>query len=279
LAIMSIPNLSALISNCWVAAEEELKNQVRIKYPDRDEEMITDLFHAELRVKLEAASSSGDVSSAFLSDLKEEFPKVLEESLASQVARRLIATVAFHSRSVETKTGGDLGIVLVRPNVEEGMSELIIHGDYKRGLLCQAKIFQRNSRWETLTANQKKILLPKLSYFALLLYRYSDQNGERRELEPFYWHLTQKASIEKITKWLASDNFPELQDSRQILGALADDRIGTNDKNIIDKDICPPLRPSLVITVRWKDGDDPGGSVYLPQNHSNHTVKHVQVRS
>jgi len=183
----------------------------------------------------------------------------LRKNHSLKIARDLIATVSFHDRNVEAKTGGDLGIVLVRPDVRLIWPKLDSNHDYKRGLLCQAKMFQRNSRWGRLSQKQKQVLPDKLSYFALLLYRYDDQHGERRELAPFAWQLARDATVEQISHWLASDCFPELHDSQQILGALLRDQIGTDDKKLIENDIAPPLlRRSLVITIQWKDGRPPG---------------------
>jgi len=45
---MRIPAVGRLITQCWVTAEECLRELVRNKYADRDEEIVTTLFHAEL---------------------------------------------------------------------------------------------------------------------------------------------------------------------------------------------------------------------------------------
>ena len=115
---MHIPALGKLIVECWKTAERKLRENVSEKYPDRDEEPITTLFHAELEVEFKRVSASGAVERAFLSDLKRSFPNVRDDSLLG-IARGLIATVSFHPREVERKTGGDLGVVLVRPDVQE----------------------------------------------------------------------------------------------------------------------------------------------------------------
>ena len=251
---MRIPAVGKLITHCWVRAEEALRENVRKKFPDRDEEMITDLFHAELENEFVRVSATGAVSQAFLNDLKQAFPDLGVEELRSKIARGLIATVSFHPRHIEENTGGDLGVVIVRPDVQKaqyGWSELTIDHDYKRGLLCQAKIFRRDSRWGGLSSTQEQRLPKVVAYFALLLYRYLDQKGERRELAPFGWQLAIGATAERISAWLSSDKFPSLQTSQQILMALVRDEIGTDDDELIDKFISPPLRPSLVINIRW----------------------------
>ena len=262
---LSIPNVAKLIADCWTNAEEALQQVVRTKYPDRDEETITTLFHGELQVGLNHASDTGQVSSAFLRDLRGTFLTFRESDLYSQVARGLVATVSFHSKEVEKKTGGDLGIVFVRPDVQWMGHVLWKKNDYQRDLLCQAKIFRRNSRWNRIQPKQSKVLRGKLDYAALLLYRYSDQGGDRRELAPFAWQLTRGTTIRQINGWLVSDSFPEPQNSNQILHNLASGRIGTDDPNVIGRDIAPPQRPTLVIKVQWKKPDDPGEKIYIEQ--------------
>jgi hypothetical protein len=140
-----------------------------------------------------------------------------------------------------------LGIVLVRPDV-------------------------------SLNPRQRQTLEERLGYFALLLYRYTDQHGERRELAPFAWQLGRCATVEQISAWLATDYFPELQYSRQVLGGLLRDQIGTDDKELIGKYIAPPLRPSLVIRVRWKEDDDPGGTVRVQERATVKQKQQVELR-
>ena len=72
--VMDIPNLSGLIAQCWKEAEESLRTTIEAKLPDRDEEIITQLFEGELRASLDAASARGAVAGAFLADLHTSFP-------------------------------------------------------------------------------------------------------------------------------------------------------------------------------------------------------------
>jgi hypothetical protein len=78
---MRIPAVGKLITHCWVRAEEALRENVRKKFPDRDEEMITDLFHAELESEFVRVSATGAVSQAFLNDLKQAFAKAKGHSV------------------------------------------------------------------------------------------------------------------------------------------------------------------------------------------------------
>jgi hypothetical protein len=273
---MPIPSLGKLITDCWIRAEQALRESIKQKFPDRDEEIITDHFHTELESELNRVSENGTVAWSFLSDLKASCPKLSEGELTSKVARRLMATVNFHPRHVEQRTAGDLCIVVIRPDVqarEYDPSSTAIQKDYRRGLLCQAKVFRRDSKWGSLSPAQQEQLPGKLGYFAVLLYRYIDQQGDRRNLGPFQWQLAADATLSDLEKWLASDKFPSLKESEQILRALVQDKIGTDDDEIIKRDIAPPLRPSLVIKIGWKDDDDPGKEVRV---HQKAAAAHVQ---
>ena len=281
LTTMRIPHVGKLIAGCWAAAEDGVREKVRALYPDRDEEFITGLLHGELALNFDKVSRAGTVAKAFLSDLELVFPTITLDSLC-RIAQGLIATVSFHPREIEGKTGGDLGIVVIRPDVQ-GMrfsgQYLTVDHDYRRGLLCQAKIFRRNSRWKGLSSNQQRTLLGKLSYFGLLLYRYADQEADRRNLKPFAWQLAHEATIQQIQSWFASDCFPDPLNSRQVIQALINGKIGTDDKELIGKDIAPRLRRSLTITIRWKDGDDPGNRVRVQERPTTvHLKQEVVVR-
>jgi hypothetical protein len=277
MAGMNIRNVSELIAQCWNSAEGALQKAIESKYHDLNEEVITELFRGELRATLEQASSNGTVARAFLADLKSAFPRIAQSDL-SRISHGLIATVNFHSKSVEKRTGGDFGLVLVRPDVSRaryGGSELVIHDDHQRGLLCQAKILRRNGTWGGLTHKQKQLLTGRMAYSGLVLYHYLD-SSERRRLAEFDWQITAGNSLDDVSLWLKAGQFPTLQKSVQIIRSLARDRIGTDDKAIIAELIAPPTRPSLEIQVRWRDGEAPG-PVVRTQVHSS-VQQHVIVR-
>jgi hypothetical protein len=262
---MRIPALATLIAKCWTRAEQGLRDEIKQRFPDRDEDKITELFQGQLRAECDNVSATGAVEEAFLADLHQSLPNAAEADL-SKISRGLIATVLFHPTEIEKRTGGDFGIVLVRPDVRLALyshSELTIDHEYERGLLCQAKVFGRKSKWGTLNENQVKVLAESLSYLSLVLYRYADQKGERRELAPFSWQLTGGVNVEDIKGWLRSGRFPKLEESGQILSALARNEIGTDDKPTISTHIAPALRPSLKISIRWRDDKGPGDSVRI----------------
>ena len=257
---MKIPNVSKLIADCWQQAEEALQQSIESKYPDRDEESITELFQGELRSKLESASGEGAVAHAFHLDLQRAFPGTMYSDLY-RISSGLIATVSFHSKTIEKKTGGDFGLVLIRPDVSKEQFGLAVDNDYQRGLLCQAKVQRRGTcKWGDLTAKQKQVLPGKLGYSALVLYQYFDRI-ERRKLAPFQWQLTSSATVQDVSGWLKAGQFPGPKQSKEIIESIAKDMIGTDNKKIIAEFIAPPSRPSLEIRVRWSDGDGPGGFV------------------
>jgi hypothetical protein len=267
---MQTPMLAKLIGDCWTTAENAVRKAIHEKHHDVGEEFITTFLRGELRWALKDASDNRRVEKAFLDDLRKAFPGYEEERTLtsipgeplSTVARGLIATLSFHPKHVEGKTGGDLGIAVARPDVELNSRMLRIHQRRRRGLLCQAKIFERNSRWGPLTCKQKEAFPRTADYSALLLYRYDDQEAQlRRELRPFSWKLTRNATVNTIKSWLKQDCFDQLLHSGQIFQGLMTDRIGTGDKERIDTDVAPPLHESLaslVITIDWKDGRGPG---------------------
>jgi len=264
---MRIPNLADLIANCWNRAESALLDTIKEKFPDADEETVTILLHGELRSEFNKANEKRTVEAAFRRDLQLSGLGG-RASYFPDIARGLIATVSFHPREVERKTGGDFGLVLDRPNVDFARftrSRLTI-SDHRRGLLCQAKIFGRSSKWNKPTKNQRQVLADKLQYLALVLYRYSDQDGERRHLAPIEWQLTDQATMNEIDAWLASDSFPRLQRSSEIINNLSNDKIGTADKIMIAEFVAPRVRPSLEIVIRWADGRGPGSEVQMKTN-------------
>ena len=56
--------------------------------------------------------------------------------------------------------------------------------------------------------------------------------------------------------WLRKESFPEVNTSEEIITSLANNLVGTDNKNIIEKIICPETRPYLTITINWPDKPD-----------------------
>jgi hypothetical protein len=262
---MRIRKVAELIAQCWTSAEQALRDTVREKSPDRNEEFITDLFHSELEAECKRISATGAVERAFKNDLRLALPTIGEID-AGRITRGLVATVHFHPKEIEGRTGGDYGLAFIRPDVRYAnysRSSLNIEHDYRRGLLCQAKILRRNSSWGKPTSKQLQLMEHRLQYLSLVLYKYADQRGARRELCPFQWQLTCNGSAADIVGWLRSGSFPNLQSSKDILLELADGNIGTDDDQLISEFVAPRVRPSLEIKIHWGDGTGPGPTVQL----------------
>jgi hypothetical protein len=277
---MPIPNVTALVVKCWSSAETQARELLAHRYFDKDEEFITQLFHSEFRVTIEEAAGAGAVKQAFLTDLKSHFPRLRRSGDLERLASGVSATATLHPREVEGKTGGDLGLVLIRPNINSRRLErsmLIVDQDYRRGLLCQAKIKRRmsqgrNAQWGGFTPNQRKILPDRMSYLALLLYEYED--AQRRSLLPFQWQVCAETKFDDVEEWLKSDAFPDRIGSDKIIQLLGDDKVGTEDKSIIDRYIAPSVRDTLTVWIGW-----PAGHVPPPYFHLRHRAYQKQTQS
>lgn len=276
---MTTTNLNNLIIKSWENAENNLRKSIKEKYYDIGEETITTLFYCELRVELALISENKEVERAYYFDLQECFPDICSYSLLD-ISSGLIASVSFHSRRTEGKTGGDMGIVTIRPDVQKvygSTSQLEIKHDYKCGLLCQAKIYRKDLKWGSFTSNQQEILANRLGYFTLLLYKYIDNIGERRNLAPFEWQITKGANLDEVKSWLNAGEFPSIQGTRDILNGMMTDNIGTNDKDIIKKYISPENQPTLVIRVHWRDDSRPDEQVWVQEKNTVRSKQLVNI--
>lgn len=278
---MPIPALTSLIARCWINAENNARQLLAKRHPDKNEEFITEFFHDELRQSFQNTSSTLAVEHAFVSDLERAFPHLQHSADFKRIANGISVTTTLHPRDIEKKTGGDLGIMFVRPNVTEQISsQFAIDLDYRRGLLCQAKIKRRQtatrkSRWGNFTPNQKNILPNRLEYLSLILYEYTD--AERQHLAPFRWQLCSGAQMSDVEHWLNADDFPGPLMSEIIITRLGKDKIGTDDKRIIDQYICPNLRDTLVIKIGWPPGQEPEALIHLSIKSKQRQKQYVYV--
>lgn len=249
--ILQIPSVAKLIAGCWADSENALCSSIREKHPDLDEVFITRLFHDELRQTFKKVSDEGKVEEAFLKDLRKAFPIYAYSGFLGKISSGLVASVTLHPTEIEKRTGGDLGLLLARPNINESCdygTKLVV-GGYRRGLLCQAKIRRRDGKWGEFSENQEKILANHLDSLALLLYEYSDV--ERKRLSPFQWQLCEDSSFSQVQEWIKVDRFPLLQDSEQIISSLGENRIGTDNSTIIEDVVCPKTRSYMTIDISW----------------------------
>jgi len=263
--VMPIPRTTSLITSYWTKAEISVRESIRQKHHDADEEFITKLFHGEFREVLEAGAKDKTVERAFLEDLRRHIPESHLASQLVQLARGISATVALHPRQIEKMTGGDIGLVLVRPNVGRQriqVGTLNVDKCYRRGLLCQVKMNRRSGRgWGSFTTNQQNVLVERTDYLTLLLYEYKDKS--RRDLMPFQWQVCAGRTLSDVERWLKSGSFPNLSNSTDIIQQLGSGKVGTENSDLIDQFIAPPNRESLVIKIGWPPGEGPPPIVFL----------------
>jgi hypothetical protein len=267
--VLSISNTAAVIAECWNEAEHALQRQVQKYSPGLDEEGITVTFHAKLAESLFAASDRKEIEKAFTRDFELSFWNENLDIDPDQIARGLKATVTLHKRNTEKLTGGDFGLVILRPQIHYRHSSIHIT-QYARGLLTQAKL-KRSQGWPSFTRNQENVLPDRFEYLALLLYCYSDV--ARCDLEPFAWQMARGMSLASLKKMLREDRFADTLTSSDIVKQLSLAKIGTENAALIDQFVSPISNRSLVIEINWPPGDHPGSRI---QVHSKHHATNVQ---
>ena len=97
-------------------------------------------------------------------------------------------------------------------------------------------------------------------------------------LQSFHWQLTENATLVDVQRWLSKNDFPDCQRSEQILRSLIANRIGTDDKSIVDEVIAPEGRASLEIRIHWPDGEGPPPGRIRIRTQSENRVQQRVVR-
>ena len=258
--ILQMDSTFKLVAELWLAAERHLQTSIESYSPDAGEEFITNLFHMKFAEELTMASNRRSIEQVFLEDLERCFPMLRLQGVLREVSQGLVADVTLHERATESETGGDLGLVVIRPEIRLASRFLKIR-DYRRGVLVQAKLRRRNGRWGSLTRRQREVLPGRLSYLALLLYAYEDTS--RHSLRPFEWQLCETASLDEVELWLKCGAFPSLTSAAEIIDGLGHGTLGTADDKVLDEVISPAGNRALVITIDWPFGGHPGSEVSL----------------
>ncbi len=271
--IAKITQTLQVVSGCWLRAEERLRDDLRNNYAGCNEELITQVFHRELVAELRVASERQLISQAFLADLRIAFPQLAGRQELSRIANGLVADVTLHERETEKNTGGDLGLLIIRPQAQFSGDRISVR-DYRRGLLCQAKLRKASGKWGRFTKRQKVVLPQRLSYLALLLYQHKD--GARRMLEAFQWQLCSSVEFSEVENWLKNGAFPSRVGSAEIIQGLGGGKIGTDDNKTIDEEICPAKNPGLIIRIHWPRGNPPSAQI---KTYSKHELKEPATRS
>jgi hypothetical protein len=270
--LLEIPNTTNLLIQAWRAAEESLLHDISLFHPDADEEFITQLFHGKYGAILSFASQQKYIENAFLADLRSAFPTL--GAPLNKIASGLVAEITIHKRSTEKITGGDIGFLVSRPQISHGDEALLI-SDYRRGLLCQAKLKNSAGKWGTFTKRQKQVLPERLPYLGLLLYSYAD--ASRRTLNLFNWQVCNDSNIDEVSAWLKNGDFPSMINSDKIISGLSFGKIGTDNDDIINSAITPTKNSSIVIRINWPDDQHPGSSVRIYSKQENQVKQKVSV--
>lgn len=245
-----------LLIDCWSTVEDKVRALIAERYWAHDEVFITRLFCGELKWALQRESEQNRFSQAFLSDLRAafEFYKWLDEDL-EHLSTGFVARVHYHEPATEKFTGGDLGLTVMRPNVEYSkVDSTLRHELCEQGLLCQAKRQTKARTWGSLTDRQRIVLPGHLGFLALLFYGYKD--NARISLEPFTWKICSASTIDDVESWLAAKALTGCLTSAQILQSLGEGEIGTGDRELISHFICPPTEAFLKVELTWRN-DNP----------------------
>lgn len=262
----SIPKTITLLCDCWRLAETRTSDHLSAKNPDSGEEFITQLFWGYLNETLISATRSESLKRAFEADLLAAFPKLhAARWKVDRFCQALVMDCQLHDKTTEGRTGGDFGLTIIRPSLNDSPYARSIPTK-RQGLLCQSKLKAKNSRWRKLTKPQCKALAPSLAYTSLVLYEFTDRH--RNRLLPFVWQPCNGAKVENVTDWLKTGRFPSAQTSEVIIRALADCLVGTSDQDIIDEQIAVVHRPSVVIRIDWPDDQKPPPISQLIAQHA-----------
>lgn len=274
---IDIPCTLMTIVQSWEAAEQGIRDNVLRHGPGLDETEITSRFHEAFARKLDEASQEQRIETAFLEDLRSaSLDDDIDEDELRRIATGLIAEATLHPTETERKTGGDLGLVIVRPSVTRGDDRIVVSARHKRGLLCQAKLKYVRRPWGKLKRNQEEVLPKRIPYLRLLLYRYLDPDS--RMLAAFSWQVCAGHSLADMKTWLKKGSFPGLIGSRDILMALGSDKIGTSDPLMLDKIVAPTKSRYIVVRIDWPDGHPPETSVQVFAKSQILEKEKVEVR-
>jgi len=265
------------IADSFAKAEASVRNIVQTIRPNAEEVALTNDLERELANELTLASSKGQVARSFAEDLKATFP-FTNPYVFQTAASGLVAEVSWHGQNVEKRTGGDFGLVLVRPCVEVRGDRLTILSGRRNGILVQAKRKRPKRQWGRLTTKQQTLFATFRSYGCLLLYRFLDAGT----LAPFQWQLLRRRRLRTVNTWLAEDRFPNCHGSVAFINMLGTGSIGTSSLKVIKDSIIARSTRTLVISIDWPNGKPPSANIsiaFCPSFDTNTERTHVHLRT
>jgi hypothetical protein len=251
-------------------AESTLKEHVKLYYHNVNEEFITTAFYGHIKHRLCEASQNKLIEHAFLKDLKTALHSLpyhgynpisnweLDNRLHIR-AEGLIADIVLHNKRQEGKTGGDFGLLIVHPQIEIEEDGLKIEEGRTSGLLCQAKLKDKDGQWGSFTDNQQTILPKQLDFTSLVLYSYCDE--QRIDLNPLAWKLCQGMSFPAIEALLKKSDLEEELGTIDVVRRLGREEIGTKDQTLIETIISPVTRQYFEIRIYRPNYNDPKETV------------------
>lgn len=257
--MIDLKDLRQLVASEIKKAEMQVTTDVHLSLDNAKEDEITTLFVVNAERGLKEATENGRVAAAVRRDIERGYwanghspPRKLRH-----LTDGLVARLRKQQSTEEINTGGDFGLLLVEPKFRlHWDSKLDLYrAGLKRGLLVQAKRRCVDGRWNLLTSKQKKMLPKRLDYTALLRYDFVDYI--RKNLHTFNWNLLSGNTITETNHWLKSDDFPVPVTTFEIVEGLSKGEYGTDDKDIVEQEICPDAGSYTVIEIDWKEGEDP----------------------
>ena len=279
--IININNTLKAVCNAVASAEATTKGHIKLYYPNANEEFITFAFYGHIKHELNEASRNKYIERAFLEDLK--FALRHQWSANWEVERRLnqrasglVADIVLHNKRQEAKTGGDFGLIIVHPQIIINSDFLEVKKGQSSGLLCQAKLKDKNNRWGSFTKKQKSILPNHMDFTSLVLYSYLDK--ERVELNPVAWKLCRGNSIPEIEEALKKNPIEETLNTSDIITGLGRREIGTSDQNLIEQIVSPSARQHLELRIYWPKDDDPKEPIKVGIRHQQNIERKAYVR-
>lgn len=257
--MIDLQHLRLLLIDEIRKAEAHVIQSVRLSLPGAKEDDITALFIVAAERALTEATDSGRVAAAVRSDLESEYRRRGHSPphRLQHITDGLVARLRRQQPAEEKRTGGDFGLLVVEPHFDLRWDKQLDlqRGGRKRGLLVQAKRRFRSGRWNQLTPNQVNRLPERTSYTSLLRYDFGD--SLRHDLQSFRWHLLSGTAVSVVSHWLTSGTFPDALATHAVIAGLSRGEYGTDDKEIIDREICPDAGSYIVIEIDWEDGSGP----------------------
>lgn len=273
---INIDNTLREVCRVISCAETSMRKHIKLYYHNVNEEFITTLFYGHIKYRLRKASQKKSIENAFLEDLKNASYNLAHSNwnLESK-AEGLIADIVLHNKQQEGKTGGDFGLIIVHPQIQVGHNFVEIQKGRTSGLLCQAKLKDKNGKWR-FHKKQEAVLSNYIDFTSLVLYSYLDK--ERTDLSSVVWKLCRGKSLSELKTLLRKDHIENPLSTAEIINRLGRRKIGTENQTLIDNVVSPSMRQYLEIKIHWPGDNDPKGTFNIIIQQPQATQQNVIVK-